>query len=53
MLNSILENLNQIISKPSCYDTFQILIDDQVDYDSITRKKMMNQIINLFLKRNY
>lgn len=48
MLNSILENLNQIISKPRCYDTFQILIDDQVDYDSITRKKMMNQIINLY-----
>lgn len=48
MLYSIYENLNKILSKDRCFNTYKILVDEFADYDKVSRKKMVQKCIEAY-----
>lgn len=48
MLKSIFDAVNKTIDKEYCYETYMVLVDKNVSYDNITRKKMVLECINLY-----
>lgn len=44
MLNSIIGKMN----KEDCYQTYQLLVEDCIEYEKISRKKMVEECINIY-----
>ena len=48
MLNSIYKNINKLRIKDYCYDVYKILVDEPIEYEKVSRKKMIDECIKLY-----
>lgn len=48
MLNSLFENINRDACKEHYYEIYQLLTNSDIEYEKITKKKMMDEIIKIY-----